>query len=60
MPAAHEALNRGKGFTVLPGVTTTDDATRARASIFDHLERAVDEGDGVARLSFPTRSPFNP
>ncbi len=48
---AHEALTRGEGFAVLPGVMTPDDAARVRRSILDQLGRAVDERDGVARLS---------
>jgi hypothetical protein len=51
LQTAHEALTRGEGFALLPGVMTADEAARVRASILDHLEQAEDERDGVARLS---------
>ena len=48
---AHEALTRGEGFAVLRGIMTPEEAAGVRASILDQLEHAVDERDGVARLS---------
>jgi hypothetical protein len=48
---AHEALIRGEGFTVLSSLMTEGEAARVRDSILNHLEQAVDERDGVARLS---------
>lgn len=48
---AYDALTRGEGFAILPGLLTREEATRTREVILSHLDRAVDDDDGIMRLS---------